>query len=166
MSGPVNFSKTSTSKTFKFTVDTSAPGTYHFVLAVTKKGLVDRTFTYTAERTYSETEQDAKVRSSAKKVTYAQLSKSVAEGKSVTFTGYVVSVNPSINEWVITLAMAKSGSTYKSHVYVISKTDPNLTVDSKVKLYGVYSGKYSVLDSDGNVKTYPRVDATFMEAAN
>lgn len=166
VSGPVNFSKTSTSKTFKFTVDTSAPGTYHFVLAVTKKGLVDRTFTYTGERTYTEAEQDAKVRSSAKKVTYAQLSKNISEGKSVSLTGYVVSINPSINEWVITLAMTKSGTTYKNHVYVISKTDPHVAVDSKVQLYGIYSGKYSVLDSDGNVKTYPRVDVTFLEPSN
>ena len=165
VSGPVNFSKSTTNKNFKFNVDTSAPGTYNFVLAVTKKGLVDRTFTYTGERTYTEAETEAKVRSSAKKVTYAQLSKNIAEGKSVTFTGYVAAVNPSINEWVITVGTTKTGSGYKNNVYVISKFDPHLTVDDKVKLYGTYSGKYSVLDADGNVKTYPRVDATYFEKA-
>lgn len=164
VSGPVNFSKTTTSKDFKFTVDTSAPGTYQFVLSVTKKGLVDRTYTYTGERTYTEAESTAKVRSSAKAVTYAQLSKNISEGKSVTFTGYIVSVNPSINEWVITVAMSKSGSGYKNYVYVISKTDPHLTEGAKVKLYGYYSGKYSVLDSDGNLKTYPRVDVSLIDA--
>lgn len=162
VSGPVNFSKTSTSQTFKFKVDTSAPGTYQFVLAVTKKGLVDRVFTYTAERKYSEEELAAKVRSSAKRVTYQQLGKTT-EGKSVVFTGYVASINPSINEWVLTIAMTKNGDSYKNNVYVISKTDPNVSEGAAVQIYGVYSGKYSVLDTDSNVKTYPRVDATFIE---
>lgn len=166
VSGPVNYSKTTTSKNFKFTVDTSAAGSYNFVLAVTKKGLVDRTFTYTGERSYTDAELEAKVRSSAKKVTYSQLTKSIAEGKNVTFTGYVSAVNPSINEWVITVATTKSGSTYKNNVYVISKTDPNLIVDDKIKVYGTYSGKYSVLDAEGNVKTYPRVDAAYLERTN
>ncbi|MBR1584690.1 MAG: hypothetical protein IJ662_04045 [Clostridia bacterium] len=164
VSGPVNFSKTSTSKTFKFTVDTSAPGTYQFVLAVTKKGLEERVFTYTGTRTYTDAELEARMRSSAKKVTYAQLSKNIAEGKTVTFTGYLTAINPSIDEWVLTVAMTKSGSSYKNSVYVISKTQPQFVVDDQVKLYGTYSGKYSVLDADGNVKTYPRVDAILIEA--
>ena len=166
VSGPVNFSKTSTSRQFKFKVDTSAPGTYQFILSVTKKGLVERVFTYTCERVYSDSEQAAKVRSAATKISsYSQLSKKIAVGKGVTFTGYVASVNPSINEWVVTIAMSKSGSTYKNNVYVISKTEPNLAPDSKVRVYGTYTDKYSVLDSEGNVKTYPRVDAVYIEPA-
>ena len=163
VSGPVNFSKTATSQTFKFKIDTSAPGTYQFILAVTKKGLVDRVFTYTAERKYTEEELAAKVRSSAKRVTYQQLSKSTSEGKNVVFTGYVASINPSINEWVLTVAMSKNGDSYKNNVYVISKTDPNVAEGAQVQVYGTYTGKYSVLDAEGNVKTYPRVDATFVE---
>ena len=163
VSGPVNFSKTATSQSFKFKVDTSAPGTYQFILAVTKKGLVDRVFTYTAERKYTEEELAAMVRSSAKRVTYQQLSKSTSDGKNVVFTGYVASINPSINEWVLTVAMTKNGDSYKNNVYVISKTDPNVAEGAQVQIYGTYTGKYSVLDADSNVKTYPRVDATFIE---
>lgn len=163
VSGPITYNKTGTSKNFKFTVDTSKEGTYQFVLAVTKKGLEERVFTYTATREYSDTERESKARSSAKKVTYADLSKNMAEGKVVTFSGYVASVNPSINEWVITVAMAKSGSGYKSFVYVISTTEPKLTVDDKVKIYGTFSGRYSVLDANGAVKTYPRIDLSYFE---
>ncbi|MBQ9264820.1 MAG: hypothetical protein IJ189_11530 [Clostridia bacterium] len=164
VSGPITYNKKTTNSNFKFTVDTSAAGTYQFVLAVTKKGLEDRVFTYTASRTYSEVEMNSKLRSSAKKVTYAQLTKNVAEGKAVSFSSYITAINPSINEWVLTVATTKSGNTYKNSVYVICKEEPSFSENDKIKVIGTYSGKYSVLDADGNIKTYPRVDAIIVEA--
>ena len=163
VSGPITYNKTTTSRNFKFTVDTSKEGTYNFVLAVTKKGMEARTFTYTCTRSYTDAERESKVRSTAKKVTYAQLSRNMENGKLVTFVGYISSLNPSINEWVITVATAKSGSTYKSFVYAISTTEPKLAVNDKVRIYGTYSGSYSVIDANGAVKTYPRVDVSYIQ---
>ena len=45
VSGPVNYSKNTTSKNFSFSLDTSAEGTYTIIVSVTKKGLDARTFT-------------------------------------------------------------------------------------------------------------------------
>lgn len=164
VSGPVNFSKSTTSKTFSFKVDTSLEGTYQFILSVTKKGLEQRTYTYTATRTYSDTEREDKVKSSAKKITYANLSKNEYQGKIAVETGYITSVTSSINEWVVTLALTKSGSTYKDIVYLICTEEPPYAVDTQVKVYGRTNGAYSVLNDEGNVKNYPRLDVYFFEA--
>ena len=164
VSGAITYNKTSTSKTFKFTVDTSKEGTYNFVLAVTKKGLEAKTFTYTCTRSYSEAERISKTKSSARKITsYAQLSKETSVGRAVTFVAYVTAVNPSINEWVTTVAFAKSGSNYKSFAYIISSFEPPAREGDKVRIWGTYGDKYSVQDTEGNVKTYPRVEASIIE---
>ena len=165
VSGPINYQKTTTSANFSFKVDTSAEGTYQFVLSVTKKGLQERVFTYTATRTYSDADRLEKIRSSAKKYTYANLSKKTNEGKTAVCTGYITEIKPSINEWVITVAMTKTSQRYKDIVYVISAEEPSFAVDAKVKVYGRIEGTYSVMNDEGNVKNYPRLDAYFIEAA-
>ena len=107
ISGPISYNKSTTSKTFKFKIDTSAEGTYNFVLTVTKKGLEERRFIYTATRSYSDVERDEKIRSSARKMTYANLSKAENIGKYAVETGYITGISQSINEYVVTLALSK-----------------------------------------------------------
>ena len=50
VSGPVNYSRTVTGKSFSFKVETGAEGKYNIVLTVTKKGLEGRTFTASSVR--------------------------------------------------------------------------------------------------------------------
>ncbi|MBE5782815.1 MAG: hypothetical protein E7329_05785 [Clostridiales bacterium] len=165
VSGPVNYSKSTTSKNFSFSLDTSAEGTYNIVIAVTKKGLDARTFTYTATRTYSEVERMEKIKDEAKKISYANLKKESNEGKTVGYTGYIASITPSTGEWVIGFAIKRTDGVYKDIIYVISTQEPAFAEGAKVKLYGKATGTYSVLDAEGNIKNYPRVEAYFFETA-
>ena len=144
-------------------MDTSAEGTYNFVLTITKKGLQDRHFTYQGTRAYSDAERVEMIRSKAKKIAYANLSKNENIGKYAVETGYITSVTESINEWVVTLALVKNGENYKEIVYLICEEEPGFAVGTQVKVYGVANGTYSVLDQNGTVKNYPRILVSFIE---
>ena len=165
VSGPINYSKTVTGNKFNFKVDTSAEGTYQFVLSVTKKGMQERSFTFTAVRAYTDTERVEKVRAQAKKMTYANLPKAENRGKYVVETGYITGIEKNIDEWVVTFAMTKSGSSYKDIVYLICREEPAFAEDAYVKVYGLAAGTFSEINDDGKIKSYPRIDVSFMEAA-
>ena len=166
ISGPITYSKTVTGEAFSFKVDTSAEGTYQFVLSVTKKDLDSRVFTYTASRTYTDAEREEKIKASAKKITYANLSKNENQGKTVVETGYLTGASLSINEWVVTLAMTKSGTNYKDIVYLICQDEPAFSEGAFVKIYGTISGTYAVQTEDGYIKNYPRINVQLMELGN
>ena len=165
ISGPINYSKTINGSSFNFKVDTSAEGTYQFVLAITKKGLTERTFTYTGTRAYSDSEREEKIRASAKKMTYANLPKNENKGKIVVETGYITGIEHNINEWVVTFALTKTNSGYKEIIYLICQEEPAYEVDAKVKVYGQTSGTWSELSEDGSIKSYPRIDVSFIDPA-
>jgi hypothetical protein len=149
-------------------VDTSAEGTYQFVLTVNKKGLQERQFTFTGVRSYTDTEREEKLRSSAKKMTYANLPKTENKGKMVVETGYLTGdVEQSINEWVVTMAMTKTNNdNYKDIVYLICTEEPAWAEGTQIRVYGQASGTYSVLTDDGNIKSYPRIDVSILEKAD
>ena len=163
VSGPVNTSKSSTKQDFSIELDTSAEGTYQFVLTVTKKGLNDRVFTFTGVREYSEIDRVEKIKAKAKKIAYEDLKKKANDGKTVVLTGYITDIVPSTGEWVITFALSKSGEKYKQTTYVITETEPQYQEGDKVKVYAQISGTYSVLEADNTLKNYPRLEAFFFE---
>ena len=165
VSGPVPYNKTVSGDKFSFKVDTHAEGTYQFVLTVSKKGMHERTFSFTGTRAYSDSERGDKIRANAKKMAYANLAKTENQGKSIWVEGYITSVTQSINEWVVTLATTKSGSAYKDVCYLICQEKPNYPMESKVRVYGTAAGTYTVLSEDGNVKSFPRIDAAFIDPA-
>ena len=168
ISGPVMSNKTVTGNKFNFKVDTSAEGTYQFVLTVNKKGLQERQFTFTGVRSYTDAEREEKLRSSAKKMTYANLPKTENKGKMVVETGYLTGdVEQSINEWVVTMAMTKTNNdNYKDIVYLICSEEPAWAEGTQIRVYGQASGTYSVLTDDGNIKSYPRIDVSILEKAD
>ena len=166
ISGPVNTTRSVTGNKFNFKVDTSAEGTYNFVLSVTKKGLQERVFSMTGVRTYTEAEREEKLRASAKKITYANLSKNENKGKMVVQTGYITGAELKINEWVVSMALTRTNSgAYKDIIYLISAEEPAFAEGNRIKVYGTASGTYSELNEDGTIKTYPRIDASFFELA-
>ena len=165
ISGPVTYSKTVTGNKFNFKVDTSAEGTYQFVLSINKKGLQERLFTFTGVRAYTETEREEKVRAAAKKMSYDNLPKTENKGKAVVQTGYLVSAEQKINEWVAVLALTQTNSGYKDIIYLICAEEPSCAPGTKVKVYGTASGTYSEISEDGNIKTYPRIDVSFIDPA-
>ncbi len=165
VSGPINYSKTVTGSKFNFKVDTSAEGAYQFVLSVNKKGLRERTFTFSAVRSYTEAEREEKIRAKAKKMTYANLPKAENRGKAVVETGFITGIEKNIDEWVVTFALTQTGSGYKDIVYLICGDEPSFAPGDKVKAYGVASGTFSEINEDGKIKSYPRIDVSFLEAA-
>lgn len=164
--GPIVTNKTSSKQNFNFSLDTSKEGTYTIILSVTKKGLNDRSFSYTATRAYTDVERIEKIKASSKKIAYADMKKNANQGKNVVYTGYIASAAPTLgDEWLVTFALNKSGSTYKNLIYVLTDSQPLFAEGEKAKLYGVISSTYTLLDADGNTKTYPRVEAYFFEPA-
>ncbi len=164
VAGPVNFSKTVGGDKFNFKVDTQLEGEYTFVVTVTKKGLQERTFSYSGTRTYTDAERGDKIRAGAKKMTYDNLSKTENQGKLIYEVGYITSITQSINEWVVTLALTRTNSgNYKDVCYLICPFEPTFPLDSQVKVYGTASGTYTVLNDEGNVKNYPRIDVSLID---
>lgn len=164
VSGPAEYVRSTTGKTFSFKVDTSAEGTYHFVLSVNKKGMEEQVFTYTASRTYSDLERRDRIRESARRIDYKNLAKNEYQGRTAKETGYVTSVTQTISEWVVTLALTKTNAgNYKEIIYVICQEEPGVTTDAQVTVYGQTAGAYSVLNEEGNVKVYPRMNAYFFD---
>ena len=165
VSGPINYSKTTTSKNFSFKLDTSAEGEYTIILSLSKKGLEQRVFTYQCTRTYTEDEYADKVKQSAKKIAYSALSKADNKGKPVVITGYFADVQETGGEWIIKFAEKKSGETYKDFVYIISKQNPGFAVGDHVTVYGVASEIYSRLTEGNTVENFPRVEGMIFESA-
>ena len=165
VSGPLNYTKTSTSKNFSFKLDTSVAGTYQIAISVTMKGMNERRFTYTATRTLSEVEQQERIRAAAKSISYANLSKPANEGKYAVVTGYVTGVETTIGEWLIPLALKESKGQYSQIVYLICTQEPAFAVGDKVKAYGTASGTYSKLVEGGTLENYPRLQVAIIEAA-
>ena len=165
VAGPVPYNKTVSGNKFSFKVDTHLEGTYQFVLTVSKKGMHERTFSFTGTRTYTDSERDEKIRANAKKMAYENLAKTENQGKTVWVEGYITGVTQSLNEWVVTLALTKSGNSYKDVCYVICQEKPAYPMETKVRVYGTAAGTYTVLNEDGNVKSYPRIEAAFIDPA-
>ena len=88
------------------------------------------------------------------------------QGKMVVETGYLTGTSLSINEWVATLALTKSGSNYKDIVYLICQQEVDFAEGAKIKVYGTISGTYAVQTEDGYIKNYPRIDVSLIEMAD
>lgn len=166
VNGPIVADRYSTKQNFSFTLDTSKEGNYTIVLTVTKKGLETRTFSYSATRSFTDVERIEKIKSSAKKLEYANLKKDANQGKTVKYTGYVTEISATIaNEWVVRFALTKSGESYKNIIYVIANDQPFFQVGDKVTMYGDISGTYNLVNENGEMKSYPRVVAHVFESA-
>lgn len=165
VTGPVNYQKKTTGKSFNFTLDTSAEGEYTIILSVTKKGMEERVFTYHATRSYTDDERLDMLKNNAEKMKYTSLSKSEYKGRAVKLTGYILDVQESTGEWIVKFAMKKSGETYKEIVYVISGEAPGFAPGDQVILYGTADETYSRLTEGNTLESYPRVNAFLFEAA-
>lgn len=167
VTGPLNYSKSSTSADFSFKLDTSAEGEYTIIVSVTKKGLNERLYTYTTVHNYTDLERTEKFKSSAIAISFDNLKKTSNIGKVAKVTGYVLEITPSVGEWVIRFAMTKSGSTYKNIVYLITNNEPTFTIGEKVVAYGYVGEQYSCLSENGaKIENFSRLNNVIFESAN
>lgn len=163
VTGPIDYTKSTTSQDFSFKIDTSAEGQYTIILKVTKKGMNERMFTFSSTRSYTDTERTAKLKTEAKSLSYQNLSKSANKGKLVELKGYVAEVKQNSTEWVVKYALDKSGDNYKEICYVIFTEDPAVSTGDEGVLFGMASETYSVLTEGGEIKMYPRIEGYFIE---
>lgn len=160
------YDKSTTNKSFSFTVDTSAEGEYQFFLTFNKSGYSTRTFTYTGNRAMSESERKEAIRNQASSPEYSSLKKNTAsyEGDTVTYTGYIAQINEtkSVGEWTLVLATEKNGEDYDDLIYVIAASDPQVSLGQKVKMYGKAAGDFPIVNEN---TSYPRCELYFFESA-
>ena len=71
-------------------------------------------------------------------------------------SGYVMEVVPSNTEWVVKLAVNRKNGVYQDFIFVVCRTDPQLGVESHVKMYGTLSeNKYVEVTESGQTLEYP-----------
>lgn len=158
--------KTNNSGEFSFTIDTSAEGEYNLTLAFDKKGYTSRRMTQTMTRVLTEADKQRQWREEAVKPAYSTLTDKLSgyTGRIMVYTLYVVSYEQNSDGlWVIQMAMDKKSGQYRNIVIVTTTEDPQLIVDSQVKLYARCTGSYSVEDSTGATKEYPSFELLFWD---
>lgn len=163
MTGPVDYTKSTTSQEFNFKLDTSAEGNYLIILKTTKKGMNERVFTFHATRSYSETERNDRLKEKARTYTHSELSKSANKGKLVKIEGYVTDITETNQEWLVKFAMTKSGENYKEMCYVIFSEQPVAEIGNQYTLYGMAAETYSIMTEGGTIKMYPRIEGYYLE---
>ena len=149
---------------FSFKIPTVSEGAYEVVLAMQKKGFSNRREKYTTNRVI--TAQDTMDRTATKAIhpAYATLARNPDKyvGSTIYYDAHIVAVDQVEDEWIITAALKKSGGEYSNYLYYIAKSDPQLAVGNKQKLYGTMIGTHSVESEEGNA-AYPELDYLFHE---
>lgn len=163
VTGPIDYTKSTTAQDFKFTIDTSAEGNYLIILKVTKKGMNERVFNFQATRSYTDMERTEKFKTEAREYEYQNLSKSANKGKLVKQTGYVTEITETTGEWLVKFALEKSGENYKNMCYVIFTEQPSAQIGGQYTLYGMASETYSILTEEGSIHMYPRIEGYYLE---
>ena len=165
VSGPVTMQKSKTGKSFSFTIDTRLEGTYQILLTATKKDMSPRMLSFTAVRTVSEDEKTERLKKAAVKLKYSELKRSVAKyaGKMITLSGWVMESRKTGDEYVVRLAVNRSGKTYKDFVYIICKSDPSLGDQEHVRMYGTLSENLYVETAESGSAGYPRFELLLFE---
>ena len=169
VSGPVTLQKSTKGKKFSFTVDTREEGTYQILLTATKKGMSPRSVSYTVTRSVTEAEKIERVKKNATSVKYSTLRKNISKyaGKMITLSGYVMEVRQVGEEYVVRLAVNRSGKSYQDFVYIVCRTDPGLSLEEHVRMYGTLSeNMYVEIEEGGSSGEYPRFELMLFESLN
>ena len=84
-------------------------------------------------------------------------------GKVLTLSGWVMETRQIGEEYVVRLAINRSVGKYKDFIYVICRTDPALSAEQHVRMYGTLSQNTYVETSDGGSTEYPRFELLLFE---
>jgi hypothetical protein len=123
---------------FSFNLDTSVEGSYSLVIAFSKQGLTDRRLSYTFTRNWSDEDMLKSLQAQAIKPGYSTLVSKIDgyDGRIMGYKCYVVDVSQAGSDWIIKMALTKKATGYSGIILVISSSDPEVTVDSQVMMYG------------------------------
>ena len=162
-----NTVRTNGTGNFKFKVPTAAEGTYDITLVFSKKNYNTRRLTYTAVRTLTEQEKQAKSTAKAIHPGYAALNKKLETyiGQIMVYKVWIVNVakNEGSDEWTITAALKNSSKKgYSDFLIFDASQDPSLMTDTQVKIYGICIGSYPIQSEEGDT-SYPRFEYLYAE---
>ena len=150
---------------FKFKVPTRAEADYDITLVFSKKNYNTKRVTANASRKLTAEDTQARTASDAIHPSYAALTKNLDTyiGRTMVYNAYVTDVTEIDGEWIITAALRKSAKTgYSDLLVFMSREDPKLELNAKVKLYGTCVGAYQVQSEEENL-AYPGFDYLFSE---
>ncbi|MCE5343989.1 MAG: hypothetical protein LLF96_10485 [Eubacteriales bacterium] len=130
--------KVGTDGKFSVDLDTSEEGSFNLVLTFSKQGLTDRRLSYTFTRNWTDEDMLKSLQAQAIKPGYSTLVSKIAgyDGRIMGYKCYVVDVAQAGSDWIIKMALSKKSSGYTSIILVISSSEPDVTVDSQVMMYG------------------------------
>ena len=156
--------KTNGTGKFKFKIPTAAEATYDFTLVFSKKGYNTKRMTWTAVRSLSEQEIQAKSTAKAIHPGYATLNKKLETyiGQTMVYKAYIVDVQQNGDDWIITAALKKNKKGYSDFLVFETSKDPVLMTDAQVKIYGICIGSYPVQSEEGDT-SYPRFEYLYAE---
>lgn len=137
----------------KFAVDFSFPeeGVYDLTLVFSKKGLAGRRITYTVSRKWTDADTLKQLEKEAIKPAYRNLVAKMSgyEGRIMGYTGYIMNVSQSGDEWIMQMALSRKNSKYSNYILVVCPEQPAYEEGSKVLMYGTCVGMSVTLDGEG-----------------
>jgi hypothetical protein len=149
---------------FSFEIDTSAEGSYDIRLVLSKKGLQDRVFQYTAARLLSPQAREELLRRNALSPTYQELiaNPDSYDDKMLRLEGTLVEKSNSSDTWVLHLALSKTENGFSDIVVLTADRDPGLAINAKACAYGKMSGMYLTQDEQGNEIKLPQINLNLL----
>ncbi len=157
--------RTNNNGTFSFKIDTATEGDYEITITFQKKDFETRRYTFTANRTLTESDLRARYIEEAIKPAYSTLTKKLSgyTGRIMKYKLYAVKIAKEGEQWVITMAMDKTKKgVYKNFVVVTTTEEPNFSMDSQQTMYGRCTGAYETTDGE-NAVTYPGFELLFWD---
>lgn len=151
--------------TFTFNANTSQEGDYEFRLIFSKKGYENRIFTYKGTRTLTQEQRLSRIKDAATSPEYAKLKKNIDryDGDMLTYEGTLISSEEKAGEWVMTLALKKTGESYSNFLILSSDSAPGYPLQSTLKVYGVLVGTNTLMNEDKQEMEVPKLQVRLLE---
>ncbi len=144
---------------FSIKIATESEAVYEILIVFSKKDLADRRLSYSVSREWTQEDMISNIKSQAIKPAYSTLVSKIEgyTGDIMGYSSYLLSATPNGSQWLLEMAMTKSGDNYKDYFYVISKEEPTASIGDQVMMYGTCIGM-SENSADGESSssiTYP-----------
>lgn len=160
--------KTGRDGEFSFNINTANEGGYSINLSLSKKGFSDRVFSYSASRLISQQAKDEALRQKAISPAYSDFAANpeAFDGQLLGFTGYLVSSEDAAGEWILRVALQKTGDIYEEEMIVTAEADPGLAAGSQVEVYAYPVGKNLGQTASGEEETLPKLQLAILDAVD
>jgi len=145
---------------FSIEVETEEEGSYEVLLVFSKKELGDRRITVSFTRNWTDEDMVNHIKENAVSPNYDTLVENIAryDGNIIEYKSYLLEVVQSGDDYIYTMALHKSGSTYTDYFLVIATEEPAYDIGDRLMMYGTSVGM-SVPDDEGQAAEGETTDA-------